>query len=106
MSIQAEIEHCLEAAFAPVHLGVENESHMHNVPDGAESHFRVVLVSEAFEGERRVRRHQQVYHVLGDIMGQIHALALHTMTPQEWQHREAPASPACLGGSKQDSGAA
>lgn len=104
MNIQATITRKLEEHFAPVHLEVVNESHMHNVPQGSESHFKVVLASAAFDGLRQVQRHQQVYKTLSDEMsGKIHALALHTYSPEEWQATGlAPASPPCLGGSKAD----
>ncbi len=103
MQIQQQIEHKLREAFAPLHLEVDNESHMHNVPAGSESHFRVVLVSEQFDGEPLVQRHRAVNRTLdAELKGQVHALALHTMTPQEWFAKggEAPESPPCLGGGK------
>ena len=102
-TVQQEIEQRLQREFAPAHLDVANESHQHSVPPNSETHFRVVLVSEAFAGKSRVARHQQVYAVLApQLQGGVHALALHTHTPQEWaaQGATAPASPACLGGSK------
>ena len=103
MTVQHEIERQLSAHFAPVHLDVANESSQHNVPANSETHFRVVLVSEQFEGLRKVGRHQRVYQVLAaQLEGPVHALALHTYTPAEWQARqqEAPGSPACLGGGR------
>lgn len=104
MKIQSAIEAKLEQSFSPEHLEVVNESHMHSVPPGSESHFKVVLVCEGFDGVRQVQRHQQVYKVLSDEMdGEVHALALHTFSPLEWQKAGlAPESPQCLGGSKAD----
>lgn len=100
MSLAETIQQKLAAAFEPSHVEVACESHMHNVPEGAEMHFRVVLVSEAFAGVRKVQRHQKVYGVLAEEMaGPIHALALHLFTAEEWQGL-APESPQCLGGSK------
>lgn len=103
MSMQERINQKLQAGFSPLLLEVENESHGHNVPRGSETHFRVLLVSAAFEGRRAVARHQQVYAVLSEeLRGGVHALALHTFTPGEWQAREgqAPESPPCMGGSR------
>ncbi len=103
VSVQQQIESRLEQQLAPALLEVSNESHMHSVPPNSETHFRVVVVSEAFSGQRKVARHQQVYAVLAEeLAGPVHALALHTYTPLEWQEREqaAPASPECMGGSK------
>ncbi len=101
MSIQNKIEEKLNKALSPIYISVENESHMHNVPAGSESHFKVVLVCEEFQGRLPVKRHQSVYRVLCDEMqGSVHALALHTFTPDEWQAKQnqAPASPNCMGG--------
>ena len=109
MTIQQQIETQLEQAFTPVFLAVTNESHQHSVPANSETHFKVVLVTAAFEGRRKVARHQQVYAALvPQLEGPVHALALHTYTPAEWQQRqgEAPLSPACLGGSKAEAGEA
>jgi BolA protein len=101
MQIQKQIEQKLRDQFAPLHLEVANESHMHDVPEGSESHFRVVLVSPQFEGQALIKRHRAVNAALEtELKGQIHALALHTMTPEEWFAKggEAPESPPCLGG--------
>ncbi|MGB5451239.1 MAG: BolA/IbaG family iron-sulfur metabolism protein [Sedimenticolaceae bacterium] len=103
MKIQQQIEHKLRERFAPLHLEVANESHMHDVPEGSESHFRVVLVTAQFEGRPLVQRHRAVNTTLQqELQGRIHALALHTMTPEEWfaKNGEAPESPPCLGGGK------
>lgn len=105
MSVQQQITEQLAAALAPIHLEVANESHMHSVPADSETHFRVVVVSEAFTGQRQVARHQRIYSLLAaQLEGPVHALALHTYAPAEWEARAtaAPASPDCLGGSKAD----
>jgi len=105
--IAERIEQKLQAGLAPLVLEVENESHQHSVPRGSETHFRVVVVAEAFAQQRMLARHRQVYTLLADeLAGGVHALALHTLTPEEWALKaRAPASPACLGGSKADQGA-
>ncbi len=93
----------LEESLANQHIEVINESHLHNTPPGAQSHFKVVIVSNEFQGKLPVKRHQMVYALLAhEMREQIHALALHTYTSAEWQEREqsAPASPDCHGGSK------
>jgi BolA protein len=92
----------LEQAFSPDHLQVINESASHNVPEGSESHFKVVLVSQNFESQSAVKRHQSVYAVLAaELQSGVHALALHTYLPVEWEKRQsAPISPDCLGGSR------
>jgi BolA protein len=103
MSIQATVEHKLSEALQPIHLEVVNESSNHNVPPGSESHFKVVVVSELFAGEGLVARHRRVNRVLrAELAGSIHALALHTLAPDEWFERagRTTESPECLGGAK------
>ncbi|TXS95468.1 BolA family transcriptional regulator [Parahaliea maris] len=103
MQVQAQIESTLNEALAPTFLDVANESHMHSVPPNSETHFRVVAVSEAFAGQRKVARHQRIYALLAEqLAGPVHALALQLYTPGEWSEREEQVrpSPECLGGSK------
>lgn len=100
--VESQIHSKLIARFRPMHLEVINESHNHSVPPGSESHFKVVLVTGDFEGKRQVQRHQAIYATLAEeLSADIHALALHTYSPEEWQANQAvPASPQCLGGGK------
>lgn len=100
MSIENEIRETIERAFNVHHLELENESYKHNVPQGSESHFKLTLVSNVFEGKRAVQRHQLIYGALTDQMQKIHALAIHPYTDEEWEARkyEAPLSPDCMGG--------
>ena len=100
--IEQQINSKLSAEFGPDFLQLTNESFMHSVPPGSESHFKVVLVTDQFADKRLVQRHQAVYAVLSEeLAGSVHALALHTMTPNEWVDAggESPASPQCRGGS-------
>ncbi|WP_428243710.1 BolA family protein [Gynuella sp.] len=101
MSIQQQMRTMLEAEFFPDTLELINESHMHSVPDGSESHFKLVLVSDLFHGLSKVKRHQLVYQVLADMLaGPVHALAMHLYTKEEWEVAATPDSPQCMGGSK------
>jgi BolA protein len=102
MSIQATIEHKLASEFNADFLQVENESHLHNVAPGSESHFKVTIVSDAFKDQMLIKRHRMVNETLQHEMQQIHALALHTLTPEEWASRAGRVadSPKCRGGGK------
>ncbi len=97
--IETTLKERLQDALAPSYLAVTNESFMHNVPANAETHFKVVVVSSAFDNCRKVARHQRIYGLVDDLLaGELHALALHTYTPEEWQAAEgAPDSPICRG---------
>jgi BolA protein len=99
--IESSIHAKLSVSFQPEYLQVTDESHMHSVPPGSESHFKVVLSAAIFAGKRQVQRHQAVYACLAqELQDGVHALALHTYTPEEWASAQVPESPQCLGGSK------
>ena len=102
-TIKDAIEEKLAVALTPEHLEVVNESGGHNVPPGSETHFKVVVVSPLFEGERLLARHRCVNDALREeLAGGVHALAMHTYTAEEWQKRfgDVPMSPPCLGGGR------
>ena len=77
----------LTSEFSPEMLEIEDESHLHEGHAGARSgrgHFRVTIVSAAFEGSGRVQRHQAIYKALGDYMHtDIHALSITALAPSE-----------------------
>ena len=85
----------------PFYLEVVNESFMHAVPQDSETHFKVVVVSDIFDGLGLVKRHQVIYRLLSEqLSGPVHALALHTYTADEWAQKmqKSPSSPQCRGG--------
>ena len=102
MTIQSTIEEKLSTEFNVDFLQVENESHMHNVAPGSESHFKVTIVSGLFNDQMLIKRHRMVNKTLQQELQQIHALALHTLTPDEWELRSGRVadSPKCRGGGK------
>jgi len=97
MKVQKQIEEKINIHFQPSYMEVENESHRHASEAGDESHFRVIIVSNIFNGLSLVKRHQEVYSVLKEEMEKpIHALVLHTYDPIEWSKmQKVPASPPC-----------
>ncbi|WP_373767679.1 BolA family protein [Glaesserella sp.] len=100
MSVESTISQKLTTEFAPVMLQIENESHRHSSGRGAESHFKVTLVSAKFDGLRAVSRHRAVYQCLSqELQNGVHALALHLYTPTEWYDggEVVPASTNCVG---------
>ena len=99
--IKENIEEKLKTKISSLFVEVINESPNHNVPDGAESHFKVTIVSDEFENLRPVQRHQLIYKVLSDEMKLIHAIAIHPFTKTEWErsNKSSLDSPDCLGGS-------
>ena len=87
-AVALAIDNKLRMRFAPVRLNIEDESSRHRghagYREGGESHFRVEIVSAAFEGKTRVARQRLVYAALQDeFAAGLHALSLTTLTPVE-----------------------
>ena len=97
MSVQEILEQQLQKALQPVLLEVINESAQHNVPPDSESHFRVLIVSEKFEGLSLIKRHQKVHQIVAKEIKAIHAFSQQSLTPEEFKNRGGiiPASPPC-----------
>lgn len=96
MQLQTQLEELLQQC-SPSHLEILNESSGHGgYFPGKESHFKVTIVSDVFQGLRLVQRHQKVYGLVGDLLApsKIHALAIHAYTLDEWKG-ERPDSPNC-----------
>jgi len=95
MPVADTITHKVKQALNPAVLQLENESHLHSGPR-TESHFKLVVVAEHFQGMSKVRRHQVLYRLLqAELQGPVHALALHIYTPEEWRDTTVPESPLC-----------
>lgn len=80
MTRKEMIEQRLQEAFSPSELSIIDESHKHAGHAGhdgkGESHFRVKIIAQAFDGVLLVKRHRMVYEALGELMQEIHALAI------------------------------
>ena len=103
MKVQNAIESKITNNIQPEYLEVVNESHQHNVAPGSESHFKLTVVSAEFEGKMLVARHRLINKLLQEeLNGPVHALSMHTYSPQEWidKHGAVRPSPPCLGGAK------
>ncbi len=86
--VALEITRRLEAAFAPTHLAVIDDSEKHRGHAGhdarGESHFTVEVVSAAFVGQNRVVRQRAINQVLADLLVErVHALAIKAHAPEE-----------------------
>ncbi|MCK5941149.1 MAG: BolA family transcriptional regulator [Planctomycetes bacterium] len=86
--VAAEIRRRLEHALAPTRLTLRNDSDQHAGHAGhdgsGESHFSLVIESEAFAGCNRVQRQRLVYKALGELMqGRVHALQIQASAPGE-----------------------
>jgi BolA protein len=81
------IRSLVTAALSPTVLELTDESALHAGHAGAASggsHFRLKIVSSAFEGQRLVMRHRLVYDSVHDMMHtEIHALAITALAPSE-----------------------
>ncbi len=101
MSRKQRIHDALSLKLKPDTLIIDDESHRHHVPAGAETHFKIVAVSSLFENLGRVARHRLINtSVASEFKTGLHALSLHLYTPSEWLQKttNVPASPACRDG--------
>lgn len=104
MSRKTRITEQLNLNLSPLFLTVEDESHNHHVPKDAETHFKLIVASNQFQGLSRVARHRLVNHLLVDELNSgLHALSMHLYTPEEWElKRDAVLkSPTCKNGFNQ-----
>ncbi|HBS33822.1 MAG TPA: BolA family transcriptional regulator [Parvularcula sp.] len=90
MNVADTMRRKLVAALSPRRLVIKDESHLHaghaGARAGGESHFRVLVVSTAFEGRSQVERQRAVNAALKDeLAGPVHALAMRTLTPSEFE---------------------
>lgn len=96
----------IEQAFEPEYFELENESHMHSVPPGSETHFRLLVVADIFDGKSRIDRSRLVNEMIKPYMTRgLHALSQRTFTPPEWEKIKDTfemVSPECRGGSLVD----
>ena len=83
--IELKIIRVLKDYFNSSSLQLINESHKHNVPEGSESHFKLILVTDVFENMTLVKRHQEVYKALGEVINEIHALSMHLYDLNEYE---------------------
>jgi len=94
-SMQNHLEDQLQLALEPEYCEVVNESSQHSGP-ATESHFKIVVVSSNFDEMKLIDRHRFINKLFAEELKHIHALAMHTYTPKEWEKRNAaPDSPEC-----------
>ena len=72
--IESQIISTLSSSMNLSSLKIINESFMHNVPDGSESHFKIVVVTDDFNNIPILQRHKLIYKNLNGLMDKIHAL--------------------------------
>lgn len=91
----------LNTELEPSFLAVEDESNRHHVPIGAETHFKLTIVSKKFNKLALLARHRLINNLLSEEFDcGLHALSLHLHTTEEWQvrHNTTTNSPACRDG--------
>jgi len=88
--IRRQIEENLRRDLAPLHLEVLDDSAAHaghvGVMVQGGGHFRILCVSEAFEGKSLVDQHRLIHGAVGYPMnGAIHALEIKTVPASRWR---------------------
>jgi BolA family transcriptional regulator, general stress-responsive regulator len=82
----SEIRAAIVRELAPTSIDIVDDSARHAGHAGAREggHFRVTLVSRAFQGRAQLERHRLVYAAVAPLMGRgIHALNVVARTPEE-----------------------
>ena len=83
--IESQIINTLSTSMNLSSLKIINESFMHNVPKGSESHFKIVVVTNDFNNLSIIKRHKLIYKTLDHLMSKIHALSIHAFNEEEFK---------------------
>ena len=83
--IESQIINTLSTSMNLSSLKIINESFMHNVPKGSESHFKIVVVTNDFNNLSIIERHKLIYKTLDNLMNKIHALSIHAFNEEEFK---------------------
>ena len=83
--IESQIINTLSTSMNLSSLKIINESFMHNVPKGSESHFKIVVVTNEFNNLSIIKRHKLIYKTLDNLMNKIHALSIHAFNEEEFK---------------------
>ena len=98
MSRAQRLNDAISTALKPDLLQIEDESHGHRVPEGSQSHFKIIIVSNSFDSLTRVARYRLVHSIVDSEFKQgLHALTLSLFTPEEFAKstNNVPKSPPC-----------
>lgn len=100
MRRESHIKSALENEFAPSYCMIVNESDKHNVQEGSETHFKLVIVSEKFESLSLIERQRWVNTLIKEHFDKgLHALTMQCYTGKEWALKGTiKPSPNCRGG--------
>ena len=83
--IESQIINTLSTSMNLLSFKIINESFMHNVPKGSESHFKIVVVTNDFNNLSIIKRHKLIYKTLDSLMNKIHALSIHAFNEEEFK---------------------
>ncbi|MCH9754154.1 MAG: BolA family transcriptional regulator [Alphaproteobacteria bacterium] len=84
------IERKLKKEFSPIFFDLQDESHKHKGhsgwQEGGETHFKLVIASNAFIGQSKIVRHKSIYKILSaELKSHIHALSIQAFTGSEYR---------------------
>ena len=85
MSVKSQIEDLCTKALNFDFISIENESHLHSSSQNAESHFKLIIVSESFKNIPTLKRHKIIYKELDNLMDLIHAVSIHPFDEDEYK---------------------
>ncbi|QJC28178.1 BolA/IbaG family iron-sulfur metabolism protein [Enterobacteriaceae endosymbiont of Plateumaris braccata] len=83
---KTQIENKLKTIFNPIYLEINYvNNNSNNIFNNIKSNFKIIIVSDNFNGQRFITRHRSVYNILNKELNNIHALSLYTYTNKEWK---------------------
>jgi BolA family transcriptional regulator, general stress-responsive regulator len=88
MTVEERIEKKIRKSFEPEYMDIKNQSHLHAGHQGhdgsGQSHFRLVVVAQRFEGKSRLERQRMIYKILEEeFQDSLHALSIAAYAPGE-----------------------
>lgn len=97
MTIEKQLYDKITQTLSPLHIEIINESHLHRVRTNAETHFKVIIVSDKFISLSTLQKHQLVQKILSEEFKLVHALSFSLLTPEEFKSisKEQLSSPPC-----------
>lgn len=100
MQRATRIKNIIDDVLQPDFIQIINESFMHHVPDNSETHFKLIIVSKAFQNQKLITRHRVVNDLLqAEFDNGLHALSMNLFTPTEWKSKtNISQSPSCRDG--------
>ncbi|QJC32480.1 BolA family protein [Enterobacteriaceae endosymbiont of Donacia dentata] len=84
-----KIKNKIKCKLKPIYLKINNNnsSNDNDITDLI-THLEIIIVSNFFIKKKLIDRHRLIYHIIKDVLKNIHSLSLYTYTLNEWKNNE------------------